>query len=233
MTKDVTIRVLFFGLVKEITGCAEENLEAPEGLTAGGLYDLYTGRFPALAGLRNSVLVAVNQEFVARAHVLSAGDEAALLPPVSGGADGSENWFGLTREPIDTRTLAARVVRGSDGAVCTFHGSTRDNTKGRRTLSLDYECYEAMALKVLTELGEEIAARHGVRIAIQHRLGALQIGEVSVVIVVASPHRKAAFRACEEAIDTLKQRVPIWKKELFEDGEVWVEGQWDESLRSL
>jgi molybdopterin synthase catalytic subunit len=90
-----------------------------------------------------------------------------------------------------------------------------------------------MALKVMSAMGEEIAARHGVRLAVVHRLGRLEIGEASVVIVAASPHRKAAFRACEEAIDTLKQRVPIWKKEYFEDGEVWVEGQWDESLRSL
>lgn len=232
MTTGVTIRILCFGPVREITGFSEETLETPADLTAGGLFDLCAARFPALEALRGSVLVAVNQEFVPRTHVLKAGDEAALLPPVSGGTEPA-NHFSLTREPIDTRAVAALVVRPSDGAVCTFHGVTRDNSKNRRTRHLDYECYEPMALKVLTAMGEEIAARHEVRIAIQHRLGRLEIGEASVLIVVASPHRKAAFRACEEAIDTLKRRVPIWKKEYFEDGEVWVEGQWDESLRSL
>ncbi len=188
--------------------------------------------------MRKSILLSRNQQFSPDSEPLSDGDEVALLPPVSGGAPGythvierDGNFFALTREPIDTRDLARRVLRGSDGAVVTFEGVARDNTKGRPTRHLDYECYEAMAIKLMAEIGCEIARTHAVgRLAMVHRLGRVEIGETSVAIVVASPHRKAAFQAAIEGIDRLKRTVPIWKKETFADGEVWVEGEWDDSV---
>jgi MoaE-MoaD fusion protein len=137
----------------------------------------------------------------------------------------------LTKDPIDARPLVQRLLRAEDGAVITFEGVVRNNTKGRGTLYLDYECYAPLALKTMEELGREILSRYAVHgIAIVHRVGRLRISEASVVIVVASAHRQAAYEASLEAINRLKQRVPIWKKEYFEDGEVWVEGAWDASV---
>lgn len=228
----MTIRVLFFGPVRDVVGRGEEQFELTPGLTAGSLYDLYAARYPRLAALRQNVLLAVNQEFAARDLPLKPGDEAAFLPPVSGGTGGHR--FAITRDAIDPAELSSRTIQDIDGALVTFHGVTRNQSLGRRTLHLHYDCYEPMALKVLTDLGLDIAARHAIsRICIVHRIGKLDVGETSVCIAVAAPHRQAAFDACREAIDTLKKKVPIWKKEFFEDGEVWVEGAWDESLKPV
>jgi molybdopterin synthase catalytic subunit len=143
------------------------------------------------------------------------------------------NHFSLTREAIDAHRLAAELQRGEDGAVVVFEGVVRNNTKGRPTLYLEYECYEAMALQQMTEIGNEIAAQFAIgQIGIVHRLGRLQMGEASVAVVTTAPHRKAAFEAAFEAINRLKREVPIWKKEFFRDGAVWVEGEWDERLLS-
>lgn len=132
----------------------------------------------------------------------------------------------LTREPIDTAALLAEIKAGPDGAVCLFDGIVRDNTRGRRTLHLDYEAYEQMALEQLRALAAEAIARFGVRdVALVHRLGRLVVGETSVLIAVASAHRGVAFDACRWLIDTLKQTVPIWKREQFEDGAVWADGE--------
>jgi molybdopterin synthase catalytic subunit len=221
-------------LVKDLTGQAQCDYDAPEGMTAGELLQAFARKYPALGAWENSVLVAVNQTFVPRNHRLAENDEAALLPPVSGGQDPEGHVFALTRQRIDARELEAQLARGCDGALTTFQGITRDNAKGRQVRFLDYECYEPMALREMQAIGREIASRYAIsRLGIIHRLGRLEIGEASVVIAVASPHRQAAFDACKEAIDTLKKRVPIWKKEFFADGEVWVEGQWDDSLLSL
>jgi len=135
----------------------------------------------------------------------------------------------LTRQPIDSRALADRMRRDEDGAVIVFEGVVRNNSKGRATLFLDYECYEAMAIRKIAEIGREIAASMPIgHIAMVHRLGKMEIGEASVSIVVSSPHRKPAFDAALEGINRLKKLVPIWKKEHFADGEVWVEGEWDD-----
>jgi molybdopterin synthase catalytic subunit len=219
--------------LKDVTGRAADRIELPAGASAGAVFEHYASAFPKLRAMERSILVARNQQFVGTTEALADGDEIALLPPVSGGtAEGGENFFALTREPIDTRALAARLVRGEDGAVVTFEGVVRNNSHGRRTLWLDYECYEPMALKLMIEIGCQIAgAREIGRIGIVHRLGRLEIGETSVAVVVTAPHRQAAFEAALEGINRLKQTVPIWKKEHFEDGEVWVEGEWDESLR--
>jgi molybdopterin synthase catalytic subunit len=137
------------------------------------------------------------------------------------------NYFSLTRRPIDSRALTARILTGAEGAVVTFEGVVRNNTGGRPTLYLDYECYEPMALKVMAGIGDDLAATRDIcRIAIVHRLGRMLIGEASVVVIVTAPHRRPAFEAALDCIDRVKKTVPIWKKERFADGEAWVEGEW-------
>ena len=200
----------------------------------------YAALYPALAGLRSSVVPARNQQFAAGSDEVFDGDEVAFLPPVSGGsgpgwsetADEAGHFFALTRLPIGQRGIRDRLLRGEDGAVVVFEGVVRNNTRGRATLYLDYECYEPMALKVMAEIGREIAAGHAIsRIGMVHRLGRLGVGEASVVVAVTAPHRKPAFEAALEGINRLKRTVPIWKKEHFADGEVWAEGEWDPSVR--
>ena len=240
MTSSVTVRVLFFGMLRDIAGAKETLLEVEPGTSLGAVFDHYASRFPQLRGLRSSIVLAANQEFSDSSRLLQDGDEIALLPPVSGGSTGpwthvierpGGHFYALTRQPIDAASLMRQMLRGEDGAVIDFEGVVRNNTKGRQTLYLDYECYEAMAVKTMAELGDDIAARYSIgRIAMVHRLGRMEIGETSVAIVVTSPHRKPAFEAALEGINRLKQRVPIWKKEYFVDGEVWVEGEWDSSV---
>jgi len=181
--------------------------------------------------------MARNQEFADPSSPIADGDEIAFLPPVSGGSgpwthqisDPAGHFFALTRHPIDTRALTDMVRRDEDGAVITFEGVVRNNSKGRATRFLDYECYEGMAIRKMAEIGREIAASGTVgRVAMVHRLGRMEIGETSVAIVVSAPHRRPAFDAALEGINRLKKLVPIWKKEYFADGEVWVEGEWDD-----
>jgi MoaE-MoaD fusion protein len=234
------VKVLFFGQLKDITGAAEDALEVSEGATLGGVFQHYAEIHPRLEQLRGSVVLARNHEFSPASTPVQDGDEVAFLPPVSGGAsiythviadEENGNFFALTREPIDSRGLAARLLRADDGAIVIFEGVVRNNSQGRRTRFLDYECYEAMAVKKLAEIGREIATSHHIgNIALVHRLGRLHIGEASVSVVVTAPHRKAAFDAAFEGINRLKRLVPIWKKEYFDDGEVWVEGDWDQGV---
>ncbi|MEQ1948330.1 MAG: molybdenum cofactor biosynthesis protein MoaE [Bryobacteraceae bacterium] len=233
------IRVLFFGVLKDIVGCREESVEIPEGGRVETVFELYANRFPRLREVAASTVLAVNQQFSTPTAPLSDGDEVAFLPPVSGGSgkyiqeihDPEGHLFALTREPIDGTALAKKMLRGEDGAFVNFEGVTRNNTKGRQTQYLEYECYEGMAVKMMAEIGRDIASRYEIgRIAIVHRLGRLDVSETSVAVVVTSPHRRAAFEAALEGINRLKKLVPVWKKEYFVDGEVWVEGEWDESV---
>lgn len=227
------IRVLFFGLLKDICGHSEERIDLPEGATAGSVFDHYAAVFPRLRQMASSIVLARNHEFAKISDRLVEGDEVALLPPVSGGSayeitDPAGHFFALTRRPIDLRDLEHRLLQGCDGASVTFQGVVRNNTSGRKTLRLEYECYEPMAIRKMAEIGREIAAQHAIsRIGMVHRLGLLEIGEASVAVVVAAPHRRPAFDAALEGINRLKKLVPVWKKEFFEDGEVWVEGDWD------
>jgi molybdopterin synthase catalytic subunit len=230
----VQIRVLFFGLLKDICGVAEDRLELPAGSTAGAVFDHYASAFPKLRPMASSIVLARNHDFAGTGEELSEGDEVALLPPVSGGTklpeicDPEGHFFALTRSPIDLRALETRLLQGIDGASVTFQGVVRNNTSGRATLRLEYECYEPMAIRKMAEIGREIASQCAIsRIAMVHRLGTMEIGEASVAVVVAAPHRKPAFEAALEGINRLKRLVPVWKKEFFEDGEIWVEGDWD------
>jgi molybdopterin synthase catalytic subunit len=228
------VRVLFFGLLKDICGRTEDRLELPEGASIRVVFDHYATLFPPLSGMARSVVMARNHEFAAPAELLAEGDEVALLPPVSGGAplheiaDPEGHFFILTRDPIDPRRAETRLLQGFDGAVVTFQGVVRNNTKGRETLRLEYECYEQMAIRKMAEIGREIVRDFAVsRIAMLHRLGTMEIGEASVAVIATAPHRRPAFDAALEGINRLKRLVPIWKKEFFADGEVWVEGEWD------
>ncbi len=231
-------RVLFFGMLKEVVGRSAEEAEFAEGTDLRHVFETYATRYPRLREIARSIVVARNQEFAELAAKVEEGDEIAFLPPVSGGA-GPElpeitiggNHYALTRHAIDTRALIARLLTGAEGAVVTFEGTVRNNTKGRPTLYLDYECYESMALKTMARMGQEIASGHQVaRVAMVHRLGRMLVGETSVVVIVTAAHRRAAFEAALDGINRLKKLVPIWKKEHFVDGEVWVEGEWDEHV---
>lgn len=233
----MTVKVLFFGQLKDVTGRSEDRLDLAEGAHLDGVFRHYAEKFPKLGEMARSIVLARNHEFAALSSPVSDGDEIAFLPPVSGGAspwtheiaDPAGHFFALTRQPIDSRALAELVRRDEDGAVIVFEGVVRNNSKGRTTLFLDYECYEAMAIRKIAEIGREIAASMPIgHIAMVHRLGRMEIGEASVSIVVSSPHRKAGYEASLEAINRLKKLVPIWKKEHFADGEVWVEGEWDD-----
>ena len=163
------------------------------------------------------LLYAVNHEYADRDTELADGDEVALIPPVSGGA------FRLTEEPIDPAGVVTEVADDRAGAIATFIGTTRIESRGRSVLHLDYEAYGGMAEKVMAELAEGLRAKHELcAVAIHHRVGRVEIGGISVAIAVSAPHRAAALAACAEAIDTLKETVPLWKKEVYEGGEEWI-----------
>ncbi len=230
------VRVLFFGVLKEIAGCSEDSLEIAPNSTLESVFDAYAERFATLRGRRSSILFARNREFSKADTILCEDDEVAFLPPVSGGSDRimreeEGHIFGITRSTIDSQKLADGLKRPEDGAVVIFEGVVRNNTRGRPTSYLEYDCYEEMVLTQMKSIGREIAVRFGLgRIGMIHRLGRLDIGEASVAIVTTAPHRRAAFEAALEGIDRLKREVPIWKKEIFADGAEWVEGEWDEQL---
>lgn len=217
------VQVLFFGVLKDLVGHASESLELEDGATLSDVLQHYESRIPKIAAVLPSVALSVNQHYAGPGAVLGNGDEVALLPPVSGGASARAT---IVRAPIDTAAILERIKHPEDGAAIAFEGIVRNNTKGRQTLYLDYEAYEEMALKQMEGLAQEALERFRVRdVALVHRLGRLQIGETSVLIVVASAHRGAAYEASRWLIDTLKRTVPIWKKEYFVDGAVWADGE--------
>jgi molybdopterin synthase catalytic subunit len=225
------VKVLFFGVLKDMVGKAEEWQEVAPGSTLGSLFASYSQRYETLQGKRPSILFARNREFAAADTALCDQDEVAFLPPVSGGSSGDGHIFEIVRHAIDTRALVDQLQRPEDGAVVVFEGVVRNNTKGRATTHLEYECYEEMAREQMARIGREIASQFAVgRVGMVHRLGRLEIGEASVAVVATAPHRKPAFEAALEGINRLKREVPIWKKEFFADGAVWVDGEWDERL---
>jgi MoaE-MoaD fusion protein len=220
------IRVLFFGMAKEMAGTASQWIELPEKSTVQQLVDYYRGQIPKFAEFVGYCATSVNQQYAGNETRLQPGDEVAFLPPVSGGADQISGAVQIVREKIDAQAWVEKLKRPADGAAIVFEGVVRDNSRGHRTLYLDYEAYEPMAERQMRALVEDARQRFPIRnAAIIHRLGRLEIGETSVLIIVASAHRVAAFDACRWLIDTLKRTVPIWKKEYFEDGAVWADGE--------
>lgn len=232
------VRVLFFGAAREAVGHAEIELEITAPANTLSAFADVLARFPVLQQrFGRSLLFAVNQEYAAPETAVREGDELAVFPPVSGGASPVDaemqeseatgtDFFELTTAPIDVGSVARRVVPPECGATVTLDGYVREWTRERRTLYLVYEAYDVMALSEMRRLGREAHERFEITsIGVVHRTGRLEIGETSVVISVSAPHRRAAFEACEWAIKELKRTVPIWKKEFYADGEVWVEGE--------
>jgi len=223
------VRVLFFGILKDLAGRSSDTLSLPDHASAADVVSHYQQRLSTNKGIFNSIAISVNQEYARPDMKLRSGDEIALLPPVSGGAEQATKTNAkafITREIIDTAAPLATIKRPDDGAAIVFEGIVRNNTRGRRSLFLDYEAYENMALKEMESLVARALDQFQIRDAvIIHRLGRIEVGETSVLIIVASAHRAAAFEACRWLIDTLKRTVPIWKKEYFEDGAVWSDGE--------
>ncbi len=226
-TGAMRVRVLLFGGLKESMALPGGTVELADGATVGECVERCLENAPPEARkFAGSLAVAVNREYAQATRVLEDGDEVALLPPVSGGCAAQEPMVWLQREAIDLHDLLPLLKDGEDGAVVVFDGIVRNNTRGRRTLYLDYEAYEEMALDQMRALAGEAKTRFGVRwVVLAHRLGRLQVGETSVWIAVGSAHRAQAFDACRWMIDTLKKTVPIWKKEYFEDGAMWADGE--------
>ena len=223
------LHLKLFATLRERARAAELEREFPDGITVAEIWTALKGEFPTLAGHRDSVGFAVNQEYVEGDYRPRNDDEVAFIPPVSGGAPGNEDpppWVGsiaIVRDRIEVAALEREVGNPAAGAIVTFAGTTRRDNAGRKVTRLEYEAYEPMALSEMRKLAREAGQRWPiVRIAITHRIGAVEIGETSVAIAVSAAHRGAAFDACRFAIDRLKETVPIWKKEYFEGGEIWI-----------
>lgn len=206
----MAVRVRLFAGLRERAGWSERELE--DVSRVADVWPLLgLGEEPA------GLLYAVNREYADRDRELVDGDEVALIPPVSGGT------FRLSAEPLSLEAVVEEVRSDQAGAIATFVGTTRVESRGRTVLHLDYEAYEGMAEQVMAEVAEGLKRRYNVcEIAIHHRTGRVEIGEASVVIAVSAPHRQDALAACKDAIDTLKERVPLWKKEIYEGGEEWI-----------
>ena len=204
--------VRFFAGLGEQAGTSRREVELPDGAVVRDLWPaLDLGQEPA------GLLYAVNRAYAERADRLAEGDEVALIPPVSGGA------FRLTHGPVNLTSVVVEVVDERAGAIATFLGTVRAHSRGRDVVALEYEAYEEMAEEVMAEIAEELRSRYDLcKVAMAHRLGRVEVGETSVAIGVSAPHRQDALAACADAIEALKARVPLWKKELYADGEQWI-----------
>jgi len=221
----IAVRVRLFARLREQAGKETATLELPTGSTVADVYESLRREHPALEADRKAVRAALNQEFKDWSAEVADGDEVAFIPPVSGGAHGVGILFELTPDPLDARRMEAAVSHKGSGAICTFTGVVRDNSRGRSVTHLDYEAYAEMAIVQMRRIGDEIAERWPeARVAMAHRTGQLDIGEASVVVSVSCPHRAEAIAACKWGIDRLKESVPIWKKEHAADGTFWIEG---------
>ena len=216
------VRVRLFARYREALGRERLEVDLPDGGTVESAWSAVADRHPELAPYRPFTLFAVGQDYVSPEHRLRPDDELCLFPPVSGGAGG--DIYRVVTAPLSPDTIAAEVDDPAAGGIVIFSGVVRNETGGRPVKFLEYEAHASMAEVKMREIGESLRARwSGVkRVAMLHRIGRLEIGEASVLIAVSAAHRGDAFEACRYAIDTLKRTVPVWKKEHFEDGEVWV-----------
>ena len=215
----INVRMLFFAHLRDVAGSHELTLSLPDNATVETAAASLAGRSAGFAGLLTQARAAVNAEFADATTLLHDGDEVAWMPPMSGGS-----FSVLTEMPINLAELSRDVEASGYGAVVTFSGNVRDNARGRDVLYLEYQAYAPLAEKQLGRLIAEAETRWQVKCAVQHRLGHLEIGESSVGIAVAAAHRAEAFDACRWLLDTLKETVPIWKREFFQGGDHWVEG---------
>jgi molybdopterin synthase catalytic subunit len=209
----VQVVVRLFAGLRDQAGTGERTLELPDGATVAAVWQALGLESDEPTGL----LYAVNKEYAEREQTLAEGDEVALIPPVSGGS------FRIVEAPIELREVIANVMDDGAGGIATFQGTVRAHSRGRAVLALEYEAYSGMAEKVMAEIADEVKARYELcEVAVTHRLGRVEIGETSVAIAVSAPHRQDALAACRDLIDGLKERVPLWKKELYEGGEEWI-----------
>ncbi len=212
--------VKFFGSLREAAGVKEIPVTLAEGARVQDLRELLARDHPAVEALGDRVAVAVNYDVVALDATLGDGDEVAFLPPVAGGAGACR----VSDQPLDAGAVVSRVSGPGMGGIVTFIGAVRDEARGKTIRHLEYEAYPGMAEREMEKIAADAATRWpGARVAIAHRVGHLEIGELAVVVAAAAPHRAEAFAACRFAIDTLKETVPIWKKEFASDGEYWVD----------
>jgi len=222
------IRVLLFAALAERAGQRHITVTLPQGAAVSDLVAEVARTYPVLASLLESCFVSVNQEYAASDRMLTGDEEIAILPPVSGG---EESRFLVTDQPLSADKLVKLVSNPRAGAVLTFVGTVREFTRGQRTVSLSYEAYIPMAIEKMKQIATEIAERWpGAEVAMHHRIGDLAIEEIAVIIAVATPHRQESFEAGRYAIERLKQIVPIWKKEIWEDGSEWKghqQGPWN------
>ncbi len=222
------VRVMFFAALRDAVGSKEEVLELEDGLALGEVVRRVQGRFPAVAAYGSRLAVSLNHERTPLDAPVSDGDEIAFLPPLSGGAGVPEGGSGgrelVSARPLSLDALIAEVSGPECGGVVTFTGVVRNHARGQAIDHLEYDAYVPMAEQEMRRIGAEVASRWpGVRLAMAHRVGRLEIGEAAVMIAAAAPHRAEAFEACRFAIDTLKKTVPIWKKEFAQSGSYWVE----------
>ena len=228
------VNVRLFAGLNELLGQKHVSLELAEGATVVQLRDKLGQEYPAVTPYLTALVCAIDEEYVNSDYALHDGDEVALIPPVSGGG-GDEGWFQVTSEPLDGERLMEAVRRDGSGAVVLFSGVARDHSEGRRVRALEYDAYPSMAEKKLREVADEVRARWPITaIGVLHRTGRLAIGETSLLVAVSAAHRREAFEACHYAVDRIKQIVPIWKKEIWEDGDgAWVGGHQVETAQTL
>lgn len=213
----MALTVLYFAAAREAAGTEQETLEASPA-TVADLRRLLVGRHPGLERVLSRCRIALDQRFVQDADPVPAGSEAAIIPPVAGGAP----LFRVVDRPLDLAEVVAAVSGPGPGGVVTFTGTVRGESHGRRVVRLEYEAHRPMAERILAEIGRAVEAEHGAAVAVVHRVGRLEPGEAAVVIAAAAAHRTPAFRACEAVIERLKKDAPIWKREVYEDGSEWV-----------
>lgn len=231
MAVAIAVQVRLFARLREQAGTDAERVALPAGSTLADVWEAVRRSHPGLEADRDAVRAALNQAFADWAAPVVDGDEVAFIPPVSGGAHAVGVLFELTADPLDARRMEAAVTHKGAGAICTFTGVVRDNSRGRAVTRLEYEAYAEMATAEMHRIADEIAESWPeARVAMAHRTGVLEIGEASVVVSVSCPHRTGAIAACKWGIDRLKESVPVWKKEYAEDGTYWIEG--DEAKRA-